>query len=337
MATKTEDLLEAQVAWLIERLTGPAFAETVGADVDALLEIAQRTTLGALVDADAVKHLVHVVLETVPASVGASALVSQTADAVYAGPGATYTLADVLDRENVERLADEVLGGADLVEKVLDDLTRSPLVATIASRFMGRIVADVVQTNRAVAEKIPGVGSLMSLGAKSAGKVIGAADKQFEQLLGDTAAKGAAFAMRRLNRIVVETMKDPTTKDAVLEIFDLYADEPVARLEEVADRDDVRRIADLLQDIAIAGAPTAPVLALVDAVLDGFFRVYGGETVTTLLNELDLDRDFLVDTAIAFATPVLTTARESGDLESLLRDRLRPFFDSPGVAAILER
>lgn len=337
MTTTSARLLDAQVAWLIERLTGEGLSAQVAADVDDLLAIAERTTPAALVDPEAVKALVHDIVAAVPPSSGATTLVEAGADIVYDGPAGTYTLADVIDRENIERLTDEVLGGADLLEKVLDDLTRSQLVATIASRFMGRIVNDVVQTNRAMAEKIPGVGSLVSFGAKSAGKVIGAADKQLEQVLGDTAAKGAAFAMRRLNKIVVETVKDPTTKKAVLEIFDLYADEPVVRLDAIAEREDAQRVAGLLQDIVIAGAPTAPVLALVDALIDGFFRVYGDQPVSTLLADLDLDRDLLVRHADTLASRVLRSAQESGELEPLLRERLAPFFDSAEVAAILER
>ena len=336
MTPTSEQLLDAQAAWLITRLTGDGLSAQVATDVDDLLAIAQRTTPAMLVDPQAVKAFVHDVAEVVPPSSGATTLVEAGADIVYDGPAGSYTLADVIDRENVERLTDEVLGTADLLEKVLDDLTRSQLVATIASRFMGRVVNDVVQTNRAMAEKIPGVGSLVSLGAKSAGKVIGAADKQLEQVLGDTAAKGAAFAMRRLNKIVVETVKDPTTKRAVLEIFDLYADEPVVRPDAIAEREDAQRVAGLLQDIVIAGAPTAPVLALVDALVDGFFRVYGDEPVATLLADLDLDRDLLVRHADALVSRVLRIAHESGELEPLLRDRLTPFFDSPEVAAILD-
>ena len=335
MTTTSAQLLDAQVAWLVGRLTGDGLSEQVAADVDDLLAIAGRTTPSALVDPAAVKALVHDLVETVPASAGATTLVEDAAGVVYEGPAGTYALSDLVDRDNVERLTDEVLGGADLLEKVLDDLTRSQLVATIAARFMGRIVNDVVATNRAVAEKIPGVGSLVSFGAKSAGRVIGAADKQLEAVLGDTAAKGAAFAMRRLNKIVIETIKDPTTKDAVLEIFDLYADEPVPRLDRLAEPEDVRRIAGLLQDIVIAGAPTPPVLALVDALIDGFFRVYGDEPIATLLADLDLDRDLLVRHADALASQVLRGAHEAGELEPLLRARLEPFFSSSEVATIL--
>src|SRR5690349_17862313 len=267
-ASTADRLLDAQVAWLVGELTGPALPAQLAQDVDALLAIGSRITVGELVSAEDIKPIARLIAATVPASTAASTLVETAADVLYDGPAETFTLSDLIDREHVASLAEEALGNVELVEKLLDDLTRSPLVATLASRFVGRIVNDVVQMNQAVADKIPGVGSLVSFGTKAAGQVLGAADKSLQQVLGDTAGKGAGFAMRRLNKVVVETLKDPTTHDAVLEVFDLYADQPVTRLQEVSTREDVHRIAGLLQDIVIAGAPTDPVLALADALID---------------------------------------------------------------------
>lgn len=324
-------LLDAQVAWLVEELTGPALPTVIARDVDDLLAAGSRVHLDALVGAAEVKNLIRFALETVPASSGASTLVIAAADAAYDGPSETYTLSDVIDRENVESLATEILGMTDLAEKFLDQLTESPLVATMASRFVGRIVNDFVAANKAVADKIPGLGSLVSFGTSAAGKVVGAAG----DVLGDTAGKGAAFALRRLNKVVIDTLKDPTTHDAVLEVFDLYADQPMVRLNQLGGREDLHRIAGLLQDIVVAGAPTEPVLALTDALVDAFFATYGAHPVTTLLTDLDITRDDIVEHAEAILPGLLATAKESGELEALVRARLEPFFSSPAVAAIL--
>lgn len=333
---RSERLLDAQVAWLTARLTGDELADLVARDVDDLLDAGSRITLAEVIDAEAAQRLVRTVLAVVPASTAATTLVEMVADVVYDGPADEFTLADVIDRENVERLADELLGSASLLGTALDDLTRSPLVTSMASRFVTRIVTDVLQSNRAMAERIPGVGSIVALGANAAGRVVGAADKQFEAVLGDTAAKGAAFAMRRLNRIVVEILEDPSTREAVLEVFDLYADQPVPHLRDGAERADVQRIAGLLQDIAIAGAPTPPVLALADALVDGLLATYGEHPVAALVDDLGLERDLLVEHATGLAGRALTAARASGDLDRLLRERLAPFFASPEVAAILD-
>ena len=336
-ASLADQLLDAQVAWLIDQLTGSDLTGLIATDVDELLLAGAHLPVGSLVGPGEVKSLIHLVLGSVPASSAATTLVEAAADVIHDGPGERFTLADVIDRENVESLVGEVLAMTDVAEKFLDQIADSPLVAGLASRFVGRIVSDMVQANQAMADKIPGLGSLVSFGTSAAGKVVGAADKQLQSVLGDTAGKGATFAMRRLNKVVIDTLKDPTARDAALQVFDLYADQPVVSVSELGEREDIRRVAGLLQDIAIAGAPTEPVVALVDALVDAFFAIYGDHLVTTLLDDLAISRDDLVSQATAIVPGILSAAHESGELERLIRNRIEPFFRSPAVAEILSR
>jgi hypothetical protein len=333
--TVADQLLDAQVEFVLDQLTGERLQENLARDVDDVLAIAKHLRLDAVVEADEVKRVVRRLLAAVPPSAAASTLVVAGADVVYAGPAEPFTLSELIASDHVEVLVDELLGLSPFVERALDELTDSPLVATIASRFVGRIVSDVLQANRSVAEKIPGVGSLMSFGSSAATRVIGAADKQFEQLLGDTAGKGAAFAMRRLNKIVVDTLKDPMLRDAVLQVWEQQSGRPIGDLGEHIEQEDVHRFAALLQEIVVAGATTEPVGNLVDSMIDAFFTQYGEYPVTTLLDELEITRDDLVADLQAFAPAVIAGAREDGRLEKLVRDRLEPFFRSPAVAAIL--
>ena len=165
---------------------------------------------------------------------------------------------------------------------------------------------------------------------------MGAADKQFEQLLGDTAGKGATFAVRRLNAILLDTLRDPSTKAAVLEVYDMYADLPLPPLSEIGRREDIERVAGLIQDIVIGAAPTDAVIGLINAVADGFFDVYGKAPVADLIADVGLSRDDLVSHATMLVPRALAAAQASGELERLIRSRLEPFFSSPEVAAILK-
>jgi hypothetical protein len=253
MTTETvaQALLDAQVAWVIGRLTGDELPELAAKAVDDVLAIAESATVSALVDPELVTSIARTLAKNVPPSTAASTLVDHSANVVMSNPAGTYSLREVIDSDNVERITDEVIGLTPLLEKVLDDLTHSPMTAAIASRFVGRIVNDVVAGNRAMAEKIPGVGSLVSFGSKAAGKAIGKTGEQFEALFSDTAAKGAEFAMGRLNKIIVATLKDPSTRAAVIEVFDLYADRPIGRLDKVLSLDDAKRMAFALLGLGI--------------------------------------------------------------------------------------
>lgn len=333
--SRAQQLLDAQVAWLLGQLDAETIAATVEADIDALLTIGTQVTTADLVSPALAKEVLHLLLERLPASATASTLVELVARTAYAGPAEAFTIDDVVDRDQLEALLDEVLQRADLVGAVLDRVAESPLAAGLAASLVSRLVGDMLATNRAVADKIPGLGSLVSLGGSVAGAAGSIAGKQLEALMGDTAGKGATIAMRRLNRIVVETMKDPAAKAAALQVFDLYADEPVGQLHRTGTEEDLVRVAGLVQDIAISGGTAAPVLAFVDALVDGFFTVYGEHPAATLVTDLGLEPADLVGVARAGLPPLLAAAVATGEVERLLRARLEPFYASAEVAAIL--
>jgi hypothetical protein len=335
MTSLADQLIDAQVTYVLEQLGGTELERTLAEAVDDLLAIGGSLQLEEVLDPEHVKAVVRRLLASVPASTGASEIVDIATEVVYAGPATPFALGELVVREQVEALLDEILGLAPLVERALEQLTDSPLVGMVASRFMGRIVGEVLAANKAVADKVPGLGSLVSFGTSAASRVKGVADKQFEALLGDTAGKGAAFAVRRLNKIIIDTIQDPATREAVLQVWDLAAEEPVGGLGHHVERDALSRIVYAAQSVVATAAGTEQAAALVDAYVDGFFARYGALPVTTLLDELEVDRDALVADLRAAAPRAVEAARASGALERIIRARVEPFYRSPAVVALL--
>ncbi|GAB3856180.1 hypothetical protein GCM10028801_12940 [Nocardioides maradonensis] len=333
--SRAQRLLDAQVAWLVGQLTGPDAAAAVERDLRELLDAETRVPLGRLVTVHDAQRAVRTLLAVAPASTGASTIVQMLADVAYDGPASAYTLSEVVAREDVERITDEALAHTDVVRRLLDDVSASPLASGLASRFVGRLVNEMLQSNRAAAEKVPGVGALVSFGLGAAGAVAGAATGSIDAVLGDVTSKGAAIAAKRLNRVLVDTLSDPAARAAVLEVYDLYADHPIPHLRDVTTREEVRRIAGLAQDVTIDGAARPAVLELADAVVAAFWGVYGEHPASALLLDLGIDREAAITEGVRVATDALAVAHENGDLERILRDRLAPFYDSAEVAAVL--
>lgn len=332
--SRARQLLDAQVAYHLDRLSGDELEPTVARVVDDLLTAADRHPITDVVDQQAVKDVVSRIVLTVPASAAVSGFVELATELVYDGPPASYPLGELVDRDRVEVLLDELLALHPMLERSLERLTEAPVVGTVASRFMGRIVGEVLQANKAVAGKVPGLGPLMSLGTGAASKLMGAADKQFEGLLSETVDKGGAFAVRRLNRILIETLQDPTTREALLQVWDLLAAEPVRGIGDV--RGQLGGVVDAVHELAVATVASEQVARLGEAVVESFFDRFGGYTVTELLGELDLSRADLVADLVRVAPPLVAALRESGDLERFLRAALEPFYDSDEVRRILQ-
>jgi hypothetical protein len=335
MTSLADQLIDAQVAYVLAQLSEDRLLADLGPLVDDALAVAGGLTLEQVVDPATIKPVVRRLLQSVPASVGASEVVDAATDVLYDGPSEPFAIGELVVREQIEAIVDEILGLAPLAERALDRLTASPLVGTVASRFMGRIVGEVLAANKAVADKVPGLGSLMAFGTGAASKVMGAADKQFEGLLGDTAGKSATFAVKRLNKILVETLKDPTTREAVLQVWDLVAAEPVTGLEGQVAREDVTRLVGAVQGVVATAAATDHVADLADAFVDAFFVRYGTHPVTAVLDDLEITRDDLVTDLGAIVPRVVGSVVETGKLEELVRARIEPFFRSAEVSRLL--
>ncbi len=328
-------LLDAQVRYHLDRWGGDQLASTVARLAEDVMSAADGHQIAELVDREAIQAIVVRALGTVPGSAAVSGFVELATEVVRDGPTEPHPLGDLVDREQVEALLDGVLALHPALERAMERLTDSPLVGTMASRFMGRIVGEVLQANKAVADKVPGLGSLMSFGTSAASRVMGAADKQFEGLIGETVGKGGTFAVRRLNRIVIETLRDPTTREAALEVWDLIAQEPVAGLGRFATHEEVTGVVDAVHEVVVSTMASDQVARLAEVVVDSFFDRFGGYTPPELLDELDLDREELVADLVRVAPGVVEALRETGDLERMLRVELEPFYTSAEVSALL--
>jgi hypothetical protein len=331
-----DQLLDAQVAHILHALTGPSAAASVRRDVDELWAAASTIRLDELITADEVTRIATQLLASIPASVTVSTVLERWTDVVLDGPPVATTPSDLIDRGHVESLLDEAQHARRaLADAQLDRLAESPQVGALASTFITRIVVEAVQANRAVAERIPGVGSIMSLGTSAASRVAGVADKPL-QVMGDTAGRGAAMAVRRLRKVVLETLDDPVFAAAVMEVWDLRADEPLGGVTDEDGRGVVHRLAGLVQQIAIEAADTDQVRAAVGSFVTAFFEVYGEHPPTVLLEELSIDLETVTAELEVLLPRATARLHAGGALESAIRARLTPFFHSPAVAAILD-
>lgn len=331
-----ERLLDAQVDYVIAELSGDRLDEVVHRDVDDLLALAAQMSVSDVVDPDAVKQAGRLLLDRLGDSAVVEDMSGALSDAMYdMAASDEFRLGDVVAREPVSALLAKLLSMRQLQDRALDRMTESPLVAIVASKFVTKIVSDFLQQNRARAEKLPGMSSLLSLGTSAANKVRSPFDRHLDQLLGDAAGKSAQYALRRTNNAIRELIHDAPLQDAALELWDLHADEPIGELREYLSRQDLRELVLIVRRLLVQARTSDYAGHVLDAGVDVFFDRYGERDIAAVLDELGLDRDTLCEQALRFARPAIEAARADGSLAGLIRARLEPFFASHSVLAIL--
>ncbi|HJQ42379.1 MAG TPA: hypothetical protein VJ831_04800 [Jatrophihabitantaceae bacterium] len=334
--TIAEQLLEAQVQFVLSELSSERLRDVVARDVDDVLRIAATLKISDVVDPVAVKDAGRRLVGDIGGSPVVANMAAALSDGIYdMSAGEHHLLGDVLDRDAVLALVQHALTLHTLTDRALDRLTESPIVATIASRFVTKIVGDFLQQNRARAEKVPGMSTVLNLGSGAVSKVRGATDRHLDQLLGDAAGKGATYALKRTNNAIRELIRDAPLEAAAMELWDLHANEPIGDLREYLSKDELREFVLRVHAIVVAARNTEFTGELVDTCIDVFFAQYGDYDVARILSELGITRDHLVEDITTFAEPVIDAVRVDGVLEEFIRARLAPFFRSEKVAAIL--
>jgi hypothetical protein len=325
-------LLDAQVDYLLADLTDERLSDAVGATVDDALQVAGNLVLAETIDPGAVKALARHIADRAVGSPLVSDLVEQFAEALFALAAADqHDLGSVVDRDQVAAVVDKLLSMRTFHNRALDRLAESPAVSTVATKFVSKIISDFLAQNRAMAQRVPGMSSLLSLGTSAASVV----RNPLDQLIGDAAGRSAQYAMRRTNSAARELFDEAPLREAALEVWDLHANEPVGALREYLEEQDLRELALLVHSLILDARNSALFGEALDACVDVVFARYGEWDLASLLAEAGVDRDELVAHLVALSAPVLEAAQRDGELRALLRRRLEPFFHSPAVAALL--
>jgi hypothetical protein len=325
-------LLDAQVAYVIDELSEDRLHEALTRVVDDLLALAENLVLAEVLDPARVKVVARRVADQSVGSPLVADLVEQFADAFYGMPASDeHELGSVIARERIDALLTKVLSMRTLRDRALDRLAESPAVSAVAAQFVSKIISDVLAQNRAMAQKLPGMSSLLSLGTSAASVV----RNPLDQLLGDAAGRSAQYAVRRTNSAAREVIDDAPVRDAVMEVWDLHANEPVGELRAYLEEQDLRELAALVHQLVLDARDSAWFGEVLDACVDVVFARYGEWDLASLLTEAGVQRDALVDDLSALGPPLLAAMKEDGRLDALLRERLRPFFRSPAVEALL--
>ncbi|MET8871803.1 hypothetical protein [Nocardia sp. NPDC004604] len=329
-----ERLLDAQVEFLLAEVSGDRFTEVVARDVESVIGVADTLIFRDVVEIDQAKETVRTVIDLIGGSPVIADMVGVFADSIYDNIAANndYTLGQVVEREPVEALLEKIFGMHQAQERILERLTESPLVATVASKFVDKLISDFMEANKQIAGKIPGVSSLISMGQSAAKTAKKATESTF---IGDMAGKGAVFALKRTNNAIREMLRDAPVHDAAMEFWDLHADEPVSGLRDYLTRKDLNELVLLCYEIAVTTREKEYFGLLVDECVDVFFTKYGDYTLAAMLPELGLSGDDIAKEILRYGPAVIAGAKRNGVLGKLIRERLEPFYTSDVVLGIL--
>lgn len=328
-----EALLEAHVAFVLERCAGPALQAWVDTRLDALLQELGRLRLDEFTSAQACKDTARACLLHSEVSAAVREWLKELVRALHAAAlHQRSSFGEALSSARLGELLDRVLALKALRELILREVVASPVYGAFVSELLYEGIRNYLASNP-LTRRIPGAGSVMKLGKS----VINKATPGLEASLEDGLKKYAARAVTETvdAELLIRHLHQDALRQLVLDAWHKLEPLPLSAARKSLSAHELEALTGSVHEAWLELRGSALAAALLDAGIDAFFDRCGNLHLQQLLDELGLTREVLLDQARRHLPLALHGLKRRKLLEKLVRHLLEDFYRSPAAAAIL--
>lgn len=337
---KAEQLLNAQIAWVMAQLDEKEFKKLLKEEVNQFFKVAKSLKLNDVVSAEKVRVTARRYAIEMDISGAIPELIGEIADRLYNHPGHDKnSFEDLITDQEVAELLDVALEMQALRQRLISEIGGSPLTLNLISDMLYHGIQGFVSqgTNMAgnMAGNIPGASSLLKLGKSAVSRAAPGLEKSAETSIKKYIAHNTRSIIRQSEKRLEKAVESGELRQGILDFWDEIKEEKVASLRRYITRDE-------LEDVMVTGLEawkqfreTRYFGNLLDAGVDFFFHKYGDTTLDKLVGEMGVTKKMVNDEIMHYAPDIIAVLKEKGILEETLRRRLSPFWYADSTLALL--
>ncbi|MCW4355857.1 hypothetical protein ONR57_21365 [Hoyosella sp. YIM 151337] len=331
---ETTKLLDALTKFVIDEVSGEKFAAAVEREVDYGLEAARLLKLGDVITSAQVEAVALKYASEWRIGGGIPELAGEIAHRVHRRTlaEAGQELSDVVPEDSVAELTRKI-ATMPAFQRVVDRIYHSPVTAQWAAWFIYHVTLDALRRNRAIADNLPGVGTLLRLTATVGARVVPSLSHQADVRFRELTERLTHYLVTHSHSISDEEAEGSIV-EAALELWEEHAHHSLSSLGSAVDSEDI-------EDFLILGfefwrdfRKTTYFRTIVSEGIRYFFEKYSDHTLYEILEEVGVTREDMIEEAMRFAPPILDLVSQNGMLESFVRRQFAPFVDSEEVRAL---
>ncbi len=333
---QADKLLEAHIAFELKRWTSSKMTKELEPLLDGLWAWLENTHVSAMLEADTAVDTALRWLDDWYLPDTLTVLVGSIAKRLVQLPVNTETrIGDVVDDELYEAGVELIVDMDQLRENLIKQATESPLYAMLISNVLYSGIRDYLSSSSGAVQKVPGMGSLLSKGSAALNKRMPGLESAIEDRLRNFIRGNTEKSIRNSQQFLLDALGPEQIRELSDEIWRDAKDARLSVSDMVSD-EDIDRLASFGLQVWHELRQTEYIQELVREGIQGFYEVYGSQSLAELLKHLGLDRETL-DTEIRTLAPdLLKHACDTGLLESALRLQLEPFYRSSACTKLLK-
>ena len=327
---KATALLDAHVAWTVAQLQPDALRPQVESQIDALMADIGSLKLKELVALKDVQDTALKYASEIKLGGAVPALVGDIARQLYDHKVHQKTrLDELLPDQMFEEFLDKFLELRTLREAIIHESVSNPIYISIVSELLVNGIQEYVANGSKLAGKVPGARSALRLGKAVVSRA------RPEQNLRAFVRKNAEERMRASEQLLREAFESDTFRQVILDLWDDNKHRTVADVQNFAGKLDIEEGFVIGYEYWQHLRQTDFYRELVKAGIAAFFKAYGNRSLNTILKDIGISTEMMVDEAMRYAPPIIDTLQKKKLLEPMIRRTLAPFYESETVSRIL--
>ncbi len=330
----SEQLLEAHIRFIRQRLTdSTAHVEKL---IDFALQQADHIQLNEVVKVESVKEVVRVYAFDLNLGSGMLELIGQMAQRIYTEMSTRApTLSQIIQQSQIEQWIDKILELEEVRLRIIDAIQQSQtahdVIVQVAASLIKKQLPEILQ---APTEWLSYGNRLNnSISGKLSSKLLGVLAQQEEKLLERAEQRIATFVQAQSGHLL--TLDSSELKDIAMQVWYSIKDLPFDQLLTGVDALDIEEFFVLIYEQWKHLRKTDYLQHLIETGIDVFFEVYGDYPVATMLDEVGITRQHLLNDAYRFSPRLIQVLNEHQVLDQLIRLQLADFYQSDETQAIL--
>lgn len=336
MNQASQRLLDAHVAYMMDRLRGKKLARLVEEKTEAAFTWMSRVKLERVVNADQVMDIIMRNVVERNFGGGIPELAGEMTRRVLDYEGnETTRLSDIFPRRIFDEMVDRAANLRNARENLINRTVRNEAYQGLVSDLLLGVVKDFLLSENLLSRQVPGLSPLLKLGKNTVNRAAPGLSSLVEDQIRDGLARYVELAVRHSERFLVDFLDENRIAEIADAQFRASSGVPLASHFANLDSDDMEDFIVLGYEFWLSFRKTPYFVGVVREVVVALFEKYGDRPVTDILDDMGLTSEQVVLEIVSAADPVIKVMKKTGFLEKVLIDELKPFYESPACREAL--
>jgi len=331
-----EKWLEAHVQHELARFTPRKLKQAIREEVAAAFQWAGATRLGELVAPDQIVDLIERTVVQLPIAGAASGLAREMSQRVRASRQNKATaVQDICPSAVFGAIVARIATLEEPRQQFIHRLVTSSVYTEQISSALFNGIKEYLLTENMLAQKVPGLASLIKLGKLAVNKTMRPLEAAVEKTVKTYIETNIGNTIRRSEQSINDHFDGARIVKMGGRVWEDLAPRKLAEFMKVLDGDDLDEFVGIGLEFWEHFRRTPYFRAVNSDLIRHFFAKYGDTELSKVAAEFGITEKLVVDELVHALARGVGAAAASGFLEQRIRARLEDFYGSPQAAALM--